>query len=270
MRFAIRRQLRVQELIESLKLAVVDIAVEELHRLGEEPNVSRISALTGLHRRDVVRIFRDGETKEYSVNLVNQVIGQWQADPRFQTQSRQPRVLSVEGPDADFRQLMKTVHTDLKPGTVLFELERMGAVKRVKNGVKLIVKTYEPKHDPRDVFEIVADDTNDLITAVDENTFLYEEAPHLHAKTVYDNISPEDLPKIKQWLLRQGADFHRKARTFLAQFDLDINPASGKRGGARVAVGTFTRLSSDEKDSHLIGKKSAEKSSSLDDSTEAA
>ena len=248
MRFCVRRQIKVQSIVESVKVVLLDVAAEEIEHRNEEVNVSRLSALTGLHRRDVQRIYREGVTKDYSFHLINRVIGQWQQDPRFLTKSRKARVLSVDGPDSDFRQLMNSVATDLKPGTVLFELERIGAVERVKNGIKLTAKTYEPKNNPEDSFDLLADDTEDILRAVEENVFEYDDEPHLHAKTVYDNITVEALPKIHDWLLKEGASFHRKARNFLSKYDIDIHPNLAKDGGTRVAIGTFSRVTYPEEE----------------------
>ena len=60
------------------------------------------------------------------------------------------------------------------------------------------------------------------------------------ARTEYDNISISDFPEIRKWLIKEGAAFHNKARGYLSQFDLDINPKPDHEGGARVTVGTFS------------------------------
>jgi hypothetical protein len=249
-RFCIRRQLKVQDAIEQVKVAFIEAAEREIQRLGEDPNVSRLSAMTGMHRRDVVRLFRQKAPKEYSFNLVTRVIGQWQRDPRFLTKSRKPKVLTFEGPESEFRELMNSVATDLKPGTVLFELERIGAIERTPEGLKLVHKTYEPRGSIEESFGILADDTEDLLRSVEENVFEFENAPHLHAKTVYDNIGVDDLDElemIRDWVIRLGAEFHRRARSYLAKYDLDINPRDTKFKKMRVAVGTFARIANDDR-----------------------
>ncbi len=241
-RFAVRHSVKVQDAIELVKFLYIDVASEEIRRHQEEPNVSRLSALTGLHRRDVVRIFRHGEVKEQGVGVTYRVIGRWQSDKRFTTSAGKPRVLSFDGPDSDFRKLMDSVATDLKPGTVLFELERIGAVERVKNGVRLHAQAYQVDSDPVQGFGMLADDTNDLIHSVEDNLLGTSNVRHLHGKTVYDNIAVEALKELSEWLITEAARFHRRVRTQLARFDLDIHKDPMKKGGGRVAVGTFARL----------------------------
>jgi hypothetical protein len=128
---------------------------------------------------------------------------------------------------------MNSVATDLKPGTVLFKRERIGAVER-----------------PEGSLGILADVTEDLLRSVEENVFDFENAPHLHAKTVYDNIGVEDLDeleRIRDWVIRLGAEFHRRARAYLSAFDLDINARETKLKKMRVAVGTFARIANDDR-----------------------
>ena len=240
--FGIRHSVKVQDAIELVKVLYLDVASEELQRHHQEPNVSRLSALTGLHRRDVVRIFRLGATKEQGLGVTFRVIGRWQSDRRFTTKGGKPRVLTVDGPNSDFRRLMDLIATDLKPGTVLFELERIGVIERVKGGVRLRVEAYEVDTDPVQGFQMLADDTNDLIMSAESNLLRTGELRQLHGKTVYDNIAVESLKEISEWLIREASRFHGRVRRHLARFDLDINSNPLKKGGGRVAFCTFARL----------------------------
>ncbi len=242
-RFCIRRTLSIQDLIESAKVVFLDVAEEELLRKREKVNVSRLSVLSGLHRRDVMRIFQQGKTKDESMAFTTRVVGQWLQDKKFCNKPGSPKVLSLEGEDSEFRKLVRCISSDVNPGTVLFELERVDAVERVKSGVKLKTRAYVPRNNPVEGFKLLASDADDMMTAVEENIFGEEvETPNLHAKTEYDNVAVEDLPTIKQWLYKEGSAFHAKVRNYLAGFDLDLAPKAQKKGGARVAVGTFSRV----------------------------
>jgi len=241
-RFCIRRTLSIQDLIESAKVVFLQVAAEELVLKKERVNVSRLSVLSGMHRRDVMRIYKEGRTKDESFGYITRVIGHWLQDDRFKGSSKKPRVLSLEGENSEFRKLCCCISSDVNPGTVLFELERVGAVERVKGGVKLKTRAYVPRNNPQEGFRLLAADAEDLISAVEENVFGAETTPNLHAKTEYDNVCCEDLPAIKQWLMREGSAFHAKVRNFLSAFDKDIHPQLRKEGGARVAVGTFSRV----------------------------
>ncbi|MBX7145028.1 MAG: hypothetical protein K1X79_11290 [Oligoflexia bacterium] len=240
-RFGLRHSLRVQDLIEQVKVASIEIATAEIAKINEEANVCRLSAVTGLHRRDVRRIYLRNETKSSAYDPCTRVIGAWQSDPRFVGKSGRPRVLTCEGAGNEFQILMESVSTDLTAGTVLFELERLGAVERVEGGIKLVYRSLTVRRDPERAFEMLADDMDDMLCAVEENISNETADRNLHAKTVYDNIAIEDLPKAQSWLVREGAKFHQRARLFLSKLDLDLAPASRKTPGGKIAVGTFTR-----------------------------
>lgn len=238
-RFCLRRSLHVQDVIESVKVTFIEAACDELSMRGQQVNVSRLAAMTGMHRRDVMRIHREESVKEEPQGLVSRVIGQWQQDPRFNTKYGKPRVLSFEGEGNDFQRLVGLVSHDLHPGTVLFELERIGAVRRSRAGLRLVARAYVPKGNAKEGYDMLASDAADLMSAVEQNLFEESNVPNLHAKTEYDNISTDAIPQIREWLLREGSALHQRARNFLAAYDRDINPAA-RSGGARVVLGTFS------------------------------
>ncbi len=245
MRFCLRHSVRIQEILEAVKIALIEAAKEEMIEREELINISRISVMTGIHRRDVMRIHRDEITLDGSKNFIPRLIGQWQSDKRFCVKGKKPRILSRQGEGNDeFEKLVRLVSNDLHPGTVLFELERLGIVRRVKDGVRLITAVYSPPKNIRNGFELLAEDANDLIAAVEENIADTEAIPNLHAKTTYDNIRRDALPRIRKWFLNEGSSFHKRSREFLSRFDLDINPdPSHTATGVRVVLGTFSRVS---------------------------
>lgn len=239
-RFCIRRSIPVQFFIELGKTLYLEAAAVEMKSQGEKVNVSRLSVSTGLHRRDVVRLCREDAAPRPTKSLTSRIIGQWEHDSRFTTKAGRPRVLSFEGENSEFRQLVSLVSSDVNPGTLLFELDRIKAVERTKKGLRLCASRHVIVEDPKESFALLEQDAHDLICAVSENVFSSTETKHLHARTEFDNICPDDLAQIKRWVLKEGSAFHAKIRKYLARFDQDINPRLAKTGGAKVTVGTFS------------------------------
>ena len=130
-RFCLNRSIKIQDAGEMLKYAFLEIAKEELQRDAKLVSNSRLSVMTGLHRRDVVRLLLDGVEISESAPLLLRVIGQWQQDSRFADKKGHPKSLSIEGKKSEFVDLVQSISKDLNPYTVLFELERVGAVRRV-------------------------------------------------------------------------------------------------------------------------------------------
>lgn len=241
-RFCMRRMLSIQDLNESCKVVFIEVAAEEMLKRGEKVNISRLAIMTGMHRRDVMRIYRDKDVEDRQAGLVTRIIGQWQQDPNFSTKARKARVLTIDGENSEFNQLVRSVSQDLHPGTVMFELERTGAVKMVRNGVKLVARTYIPINNPQEGFKLLARDAEDLMTAVEENIFNRQKIPNHHAQTEYDNIPVDQMDTIKKWFFKEGSALHQKARNFLAKFDRDVNAKVKGRGRCRVVIGSFSRI----------------------------
>jgi hypothetical protein len=240
--FSLRHGIKTPEVLESLKSALVDLATEELSRRHEKTTKSKLAIMTGLQRRDVTRLLEAEDQTTAPHNIMTKIIGQWRSHPDF-SKKGVPRKLTVSGAASEFFSLVQSISKDLNPYTILFELERIGAVKRQDELLELSVSSYNPRADLERSFSLVTGDTEDLIKCVEENVLETPEIPNLHIKTTYDNISSEDVPSIRQWILKKGAEFHAEIRAFLGKLDKDLNPSLfNKSGGTRVCVGSFSRI----------------------------
>lgn len=239
-RFCVRHSVRIQEFIELFKQVLVEVAAQELERSRENVSVSRINVMTGVHRAEVARIYKHDEPRRKDESVVTRVLWQWQHDSRFQTQSGRPRVLDAQGMDSSFVQLVLSVSKDLNPYTILFEMERIGLIQKTAKGVKMLSPVALPK-DKAEGFQLLADDAEDLLEAVQTNILESPAVPNLHVKTEYTNVPGSKMQEIREWFLREGASFHQKARNFLSKFDRDVSHKSDKEDQTwRVAVCTFS------------------------------
>ena len=248
-RFALRRALKLQDLITALKRVLYEEAKREMDKQEHKINVSRLSMMTGLHRQDVSSLIKDGSESSLTGDVLTRIIGQWQNDKRFRGPDGEPRMLKCEGKQSEFVELVRSVSKDPNPYTVMFELERNDMVTRSFEGLKLKADVFLSK-DALHSFEILANDTDDLTRAVETNVLGKPSIPHLHIRTAYDNISKDSLPKIRKWILREGTEFQKRIREYLSSYDLDINPdLENVDGGEFVSVGIFSFDSHDTSES---------------------
>ena len=63
---------------------------------------------------------------------------------------------------------------------------------------------------------------------------------------ICDNIHLKDLPKVRQWLMDRGKEFHLSAREFLAMHDKDVTPAADPHepAGGKVQLQAFSLITS--------------------------
>lgn len=239
-----RHALRLQEVTETLKGVLLEAAEDELQRTQNSTSASRLSIMTGVHRIDVARLRRQGSIPKQPHDKLIRVLGRWQADRRFRTKSGKARTLTFEGEGSEFARLVHAASLDLNPYTILFELERTGAVQRTRQGLKLLSRSYIARGDAEKGFEMLGRDADDLVRSVEENLLGDHAVPNLHLKTEYDRIPVESVPALKEWIVRRGAAFHQELRNFLARHDLDFSPHRSRQATvARIAVGTFSYTS---------------------------
>lgn len=239
-RFAVKNSLKVQDCIETLKEEFIREAKGELERRGEGASVSKISVISGIHRRDVDRLIDDSTPRKFGYDLLSKVVGTWQSSKKF-SKGGKARALSVEGKESEFFALVQSVSKNLNPYTVLFELERAEAIERKGNFVHLKRQTIEVKGDIEGGLNLLADDLDDLSEGVRRNILNENSIPNLHAKTQFDNIPPKFEAEIRRWFLERGNSLHKEAREYLSKFDSDTSgKMCGNGGRMRAAIGTFS------------------------------
>ncbi|MCB0345047.1 MAG: hypothetical protein KDD66_08010 [Bdellovibrionales bacterium] len=231
----------LQSFIDSLKVVFVEVAVEEMAAKESRINLTRISLITGVHRPDVTRIVKESKPPDRSVaDVVTRTIGQWENDQDFCGKDKKPRTLTYRSRDSEFNELVARVSKDVKPGSVLFALEQLGAVKQIGDRLKLTKFDHNVSADEEQSFDILSRDIQSLVNAVEENVRVKAEvSPNMHIRTECDNVFVHDLPKVRKWLWKEGKAFHRRARAFLAKHDKDINDRPDREAGAFVSVSAF-------------------------------
>jgi hypothetical protein len=242
-RFCLSHGFSIQDFIDTAKVAFMKLASEEITKVGKRPNVSRVSVMTGLNRTEATRLFRGlKEPSEGPADVPARVMAHWQHQRRFRSTSGRPLSLTYRGDNSEFRRLVETVSKNVNPGTVLFELERKGMIKRTPQKVTLIRQVYATQANPLQAFQLLAGDFQTLLDAGEENVFGPEELmSNLHIRTEFDNIVKNKLPAIRKWLVEEGKAFHKRAREFLSGMDRDLSPQKDQgEAGARVSLTSFS------------------------------
>lgn len=122
-------------LTELLKSLLVEEA-EQNFRLDQKPTTdSRISLLTGVHRKDVNRLrtsVLEEDTKLTSkVSLGAQLVAQWLGNKQYLDDAGQPKPLpryKSEGGEASFEAMVMGINSDIRSRVVLDEWTRLGVV----------------------------------------------------------------------------------------------------------------------------------------------
>jgi len=243
-RLFLRHAYSSKEFIALGKEVFLEEATEELKRSNAKINVSRLSYLSGLDRRDVKRMLEEERQPPSSLNLIGRLLTAWAQDKRFTTQSGKPRVLSYKGENSDFETLVAVLGKHAYPGSMLFELERAGLVEKTARGLRLKREEAPAIKNPNEGYEFLSEDIDDLIQSVEENLLTDKFPSNLHMRTTFDNIFLDKLPEVRRWLLNHGRRFHKEARDYLASFDKDLTQLKksdeARAAGGRVALSAYS------------------------------
>lgn len=120
-----------------LKSIYVQVGEAEFPIAGKAQTDSRITLLTGVHRKDVKRLRgrqQPLDSLPERVSLGAQLVVVWTTDPRFLTDGGKPRDLErLPGATGTpcFEDLVRTINKDIRPRAVLDEWLRLGVVTAV-------------------------------------------------------------------------------------------------------------------------------------------
>ncbi len=133
-------------LAAELKPLFVEQAQRELLRSGQRDTDSAISALSGVHRKDIRSWRVDGLSARIAqeVSVSSQVFARWSQDPAYRDRGKRPRALPRSGPAPSFESLARAVTQDVHPYTILTELLRLGLVQvQTVKGVETVLPHRE-------------------------------------------------------------------------------------------------------------------------------
>jgi hypothetical protein len=225
------------------KAVFVDVADKDFSIPGRKQTVSRISVLTGLTRKDVVRLQELGSPEdavaERRYNRAARVVAGWVRDRRFSS-AETPAELSFDGEANSFSELVRAYSGDVPPRAILDELTRVGAVARTSDGrVRLLARAYVPQTGDEDKLHILGTDVALLIATIDHNLRHGKETPRFQRKVAYDNLPVEIIPKFQALSREKGQQLIEEMDAWLSQHDRDINPDVTGTGRKHAGIGIY-------------------------------
>lgn len=201
-RILLRNGVAYGALADAIRKCYVDVAFEDFAPEGKKQTVSRVSALTGLTRKEVKRLHElDGEDYEASQERYNRavrVISGWMNDRRFLDVKGKPAVLTLDKGNKSFAVLVRDYSGDIPVRAMLAMLEEAGSVSNTKDKVRLVRHAYVPAGDDQEKIRILGTDVSELIATIDHNLTAAPEQLLFQRKVAYEAINPDSLVKLKK------------------------------------------------------------------------
>lgn len=237
-RFMLSQGINYTMILEDLKRVFVSVAEEEFIIEGKEQTDSRITLLTGVHRKDVQRI-RDQNNQVYELpySIGAQIFGLWLGDSKYLDESGQPLALQrlASKGAVSFESLVASVSKDFRARPVLDEWLRLGFVSLDYNDhVRLNVQAFIPNQDLEYKLSFLGMNLHDHMSAAVSN-LNNKNKPMLERCVYYDGLTAANVDLLHK-LARQSGMNSIKA----------LNRRAVELKATQAAMGEVARRESDK------------------------
>ncbi len=233
---------------DMVRSVYVDVARRELLPDPRSRTDSRVSLLTGVHRKELRRQREPEPNQEPPVvTRSSLLLARWLGARPYVDAAGQPLPLPRSGPAPSFENLVESVTRDVRARAVLDEWLAQGLVSLTDTGeVRLRADAYVPREGGEAQLFYFARNLHDHLAAAAANVSdASGQAPFLDRGVHYDGLSPEAASRL-QALARDAAqkflvEMNREA---LAIADADASPDTD-RATRRVNLGLFMFVDDD-------------------------
>jgi hypothetical protein len=236
---------------------------EYLESNGERVTFSKLAVITGINRAFLPAILRTPKNvfqprSNTQLHRAARVLNGWYDDPKFGTRAGSPAVLQIEGPQgATFRHLCELYSGNVYHQTLLSELERVGAVRRVgRSKVRAVRRT--PVADGPHVGSLIAigEIAGDLLGTLDYNLTVGpdEALPVGHCVTTLNDQAA--TPMFRRQVMRRTEGAIESMESFLDSHRLDVQRQDSSIQSVEVGAAMFAiwRVPKPDKSKEIPGK----------------
>lgn len=195
-RLCIRAGMTFPALSQLLRELYVNVAEYDFALPGKEQTDSRVSLLTGIHRKEVSRLRGAGapvNAVPASVSRTGAIIARWLAAPRFCDAAGAPLPLprTAHGGHPSFEELVASVTRDLRPRAVLDEwIDRRIVSIDTRDRIVLAESAFIPQQGDDEKLYYFGRNLQDHLAAATANV-LTTPPPFLERSVHYDGLSDE-------------------------------------------------------------------------------
>lgn len=194
------RGITYPNLLEPLKQIFVEVAEESFALENKRQTDSRVSLITGVHRKEVKRlrdmISNTQAIPEIKAGLSAQIMSEWTGNADFLSKSGQPLPLTKQGQKHSFEALVFTVSKDKHPRSVLDDWLNQGIVSTNEEGLICLNEAgFVPTEDEAEKLFFAGKNIGNHLSVITNN--LDKTQPAMFDRAVYyRHLSPESLHEI--------------------------------------------------------------------------
>ena len=231
-----------KEFSELSKSVFVSVATDEFGIRGRPTNVSRVSILTGISRKEVKRQRQllDGDALPASSKTTDatRLLSGWFQDPDYTDEDGAPRPLTIDGPRPSFSTLFADYGGDTPRQTMLRELLSAKSVDKDTDGRLTARRRY---HMPADMdlgnLRFFGTNLFDHAETLSNNLASDGRPKRLEGFAVDSNVDAEHLEAFREFLDRRGQQFLEEIDDWLASHRID--PDDADASPVRLGLGVY-------------------------------
>ena len=242
---AVARGLRFGDLDELLRSAFVEAARDAHADVLPHRAVSRVSAATGLNRREVTRLMRSSAPEVPRKSLATELFTRWISDPALRHRGEPMQSLPRQGPAPSFESLAQSVTKDVHPRTLLEEVCRLGLARldTRRDHVVLQRDAFVPAADHKRMLGFVGANVGDHLRAAVSNVLHADcdaasPSRHLEQAVFADELSAESVVRLRPLIKQQWQGVLKELAPAMQKL-LDEDVAEGRTQDQRVRVGMY-------------------------------
>lgn len=190
---------------ELVKSAYVKVAEDEFTLAAKPQTDSRISLLTGIHRREVNRLRNEPDTEinlSPHASMSALLLSIWSGHPEYLDEQGQPVSLprlAGKGGTRSFESLVQSVSKDFRPRVVLDEWLRQGIVTLdQEDRVSLVADAFVLPQDMEEKIYYFGQNIHDHVAATVHN-LAGVSPPFLERCVFYDKLSKDSVQELEEY-----------------------------------------------------------------------
>ncbi len=236
-----RHEVSHGEFAEIAKRAYIDVAYEHFSISGRKTTYSRVAVLTGLNRKEVVRLTQqevgDIQAKKGTTNRAMRVVTGWLNDAEFLDENSHPKVLPLKGAGASFETLVARYSGDITARAVLDEMKRVGVASLVnEQSVTLLNDGYIPRNSEPDQINVLSICVADLLETAVYN--LESDDPRFQRQIIHRDVPESIVREFKAHSAQKSAELLHELNQWM-NHKTEVEEKQSEPSVRRVGVGIY-------------------------------
>jgi hypothetical protein len=220
-----------KEFADLSKSVFVSVASEEFGIRGRPTNVSRVSILTGISRKEVKRqrelLASEEAPRSSKTTDATRLLSGWHQDSLYLDAEGRPAAIPIEGSAPSFQSLFDTYGGDTPEQTLIRELRNAGSIGEDENGNLVALRRYHmPTQMDEGNIRFFGTNLHDHARTLSNNLTPASSPRLLEGFAVDDHINPEAVDAFREYLDQRGQALLEEIDDWLSQHRVDETESS--------------------------------------------